>query len=95
MAKLVKRDEVPSVVHLARVQLLRGVERGHELALDAAEAASRAAASLPIKDLPTASKIPGVPSLDAATRFTFDLAAELLSSQRDFAMRLTRALRSK
>jgi hypothetical protein len=41
------------------------------------------------------SKIPGLPHLGnmtAATKFTFDVAADLLSTQRDFTLQLARVL---
>ena len=85
-------DEVPAVAHAARVQVMRGLARAQEASLDAAEVAKAKIDELPVGELPTLSRIPGVPSLDAATRFGFDVAAEVLSSSRDFAMRLTRVL---
>jgi len=83
-------DEVPAVAHAARVQLMRGLAKAQEASLDVAEAAKAKIDGLPISELPAFSRIPGVPSLDAATRFGFDVAAEVLSSSRDFAMRVTR-----
>lgn len=88
-------SEVPAVISLARTQALRGLRKMQDLALDAADVAVRTAKATPVADLPTPSKFRGVPSLDAATRFTFDFATEVLNSQRDFALRLSRAIRSK
>ena len=90
-----RSSDGPTVVAVVRVHALRGLNRAQELTLDAADVVLRATKSSPVSDLPTPSKLPGVPSLDAATRFTFDFATEVLNSQRDFALRLTRALRSK
>lgn len=90
-----KRDDVSSVAQVARVQILRGVERTQDLCLGAVRSAVKATADLPVRDLPPPSRIPGVPSLDAATRFTFDFAAELLSSSRDFATRLTTVIKDR
>jgi hypothetical protein len=33
--------------------------------------------------------VPAMPDMEAATRYTFDLAADLLNAQRDFALQLT------
>jgi hypothetical protein len=71
---------------------MRGITKAQEVSLDAAEAAKAKIDGLPISELAIRSRIPGVPSLDAATRFGFDMAAEVLSSSRDFAMRLTRVV---
>ena len=94
-AAMSKHNDVISVAHLARVQVLRGVQRSQEITLGAARVMVKAAGELPVKDLPAPSKLPGVPSLDAATRFTFDFATELLNSGRDFATRLSTVLNSR
>lgn len=88
-------DEVPGVAHVARVQLMRGLTKAQELSLEAAEAAKAKLEALPVRDLPKPSSLPGVPSLDAATRFGFDVAAEVLASSRDFAVRLAAVLGRK
>lgn len=92
MGVMGKGDEVPAAAHAARVQMMRGLTKAQEASLDAAEVAKAKIDELSVGEIPTLSKIPGVPSLDAATRFGFDVAAEVLSSSRDFAMRLTRVL---
>lgn len=85
-------DEVPAVAHVARVTLMRGLTKAQELSLEAAEVAKAKIDALPVRDLPAPSKLPGIPSLDAATRFGFDVAAEVLASSRDFAVRLSSVL---
>ena len=81
--------EIPDIAQKVREQLLSAVQQGQQLTVDAAQGWVKAVSVLPTPDLPT---IPGVPSVKAATTFTFDLAADLLNAQRDFAVKLTGAL---
>ena len=47
---------------------------------------------LPTLDLPKIPGVPAVPDLAAATKYTFDVAADLLNAQREFALQLTNTL---
>lgn len=87
--------EVPAAVTLVRMQALRYLNQVQDAVLDGAEWVVRLTKASPVSELPAPSKIPGIPSLDAATQFTFDFAAEVLNSHPSSDLRLTRALRSK
>jgi hypothetical protein len=39
--------------------------------------------------MPVVPGIPAMPGVEAATKFTFDVAADLLTAQREFALQLT------
>jgi len=84
--------EIPDIAQKVREQLLSAVQQGQMLTIDAAQGWAKAVSVLPIPDLPTVPGVPTVPSVEAATTFTFDLAADLLNAQRDFAVQLTDAL---
>jgi hypothetical protein len=47
---------------------------------------------LPVMDLPTIPGISAMPGVEAVTKYTFDVAADLLNAQRDFAIQLTNVL---
>jgi hypothetical protein len=84
--------EIPDIAQKVREQLLSAVQQGQKLTVDAAQGWVKAVSVLPTPDLPTIPGVPTVPSVEAATTFTFDLAADLLNAQRDFAVKLTGAL---
>ena len=84
--------EIPDIAQKVREQLLSAVQQGQMLTIDAAQGWAKAVSVLPIPDLPTVPGVPTVPSVEAATTFTFDLAADLLNAQRDFAVQLTDVL---
>jgi hypothetical protein len=79
--------EIPEMAETVRGQIIDGVHQTHRFTMEAAEAIAKTTSSLPIPELPT---IPGVISVEAATKFTFDFAAELLNAQRDFALEFTK-----
>jgi len=84
--------EIPALAQKSREQLLSSLQQGQQLSIDAAETWAKAVSALPILDLP---KVPGfsdMPDLQAATKYTFDLASDLLSAQRDFVVQLTNVL---
>jgi hypothetical protein len=84
--------EIPALSQKSRAQLVSGLQQGQQLCIDAAQTWVNAFSTLPVIDLP---KIPGVPDISdvqAATRFTLDIATDLLSAQREFALQLTNAL---
>ena len=84
--------EIPDIAQKIREQLLSTVQKGQQLSIDGAQGWVKAVSVLPVPDLPTIPGVPTVPSVEAATTFTFDLAADLLNAQRDFAVQLTNAL---
>ena len=96
--KTTAATEIPELAQKAREQLLSTVQQSQQLSIDAAQAWVKAVSVIPVPDLPalpglsTLPGLPNIPSVEAATTFTFDLAADLLSSQRDFALQLATML---
>lgn len=84
--------EIPDIAQKAREQLLSAVQQGQKLTVDAAHGWVKAVSVIPTPDLPAIPGVPTVPSVEALTTFTFDLAADLLKAQRDFALQLTDVL---
>jgi hypothetical protein len=84
--------EVPETVHKIREQVLSSVKQGQQLSIDAAQGWAKAVSALPVLDLPKIPGLPAVPSIETATKFSFDIATELLNNQRDFALKLTHVL---
>ena len=84
--------EIPDIAQKVREQLLSAVQQSQKLSIDAAQTWVKAVSVLPTPDLPTIPGVPTLPSVEAATTFTFDLAADLLNAQRDFALQLTNVL---
>jgi hypothetical protein len=85
-------NEIPAIAQKFREQLVSTVQQGQQLSIDAAQSWVKAVSVLPAFDLP---KIPGVPSLpgvEATTKYTFDVASDLLNAQREFALQLTSTL---
>jgi hypothetical protein len=87
--KATPAGELTNIAQQFREQLVSSLQQGQKLSIEAAKEWVKAISVLAVPDLP---KIPGLPvtsDVEAATRYTFDLAADLLKSQRDFAMQLT------
>jgi hypothetical protein len=89
---MAKNPQVPAVVHAASAALLNRLEQGQEKALEFSGSLKRGLDRLP---LPTLPRPRGVPTLEAATKFGFDVATEVINHQRDFALRLGRIFTSK
>jgi hypothetical protein len=93
--KTTPATEVPDLAQKIREQLVSTVQQGQQLSVDAAQTWVKAASVLPVhhvSDLPTVPGLPSIPGVEAVTRFTFDVAADLLSAQRDFALQLASVL---
>ena len=93
--KTAPRTETPDISRVAqkmREQLLATVQQGQQLSIDAAETWVKAVSVIPVPDLNAVPGLPTVPGVEDMTTFTFDLAADLLSSQRDFALALAKVL---
>jgi hypothetical protein len=93
--KATPETEVPDTAQKVREQVLSTVKKGQQLSVDAAQTWVKAVSALPGSHLTDLPKIPGLPSLpgvDATTKYTFDVAADLLAAQRDFALQLTNVL---
>jgi len=69
----------------AREQWLTSIKQSQELALGAAKALADLTKSVPMPDLGVA--LP-TPALGEAMTFMYDLAADTLASQRDFALQV-------
>ena len=85
-------NEMPALAQKFREQLLSTVQQGQQMSIDAAQTWVKAVSVLPAVDLPKIPGIPDLPNLEAATKYTFDVAADLLNAQREFALQLTSAL---
>jgi hypothetical protein len=82
--------ELPDFAQKFREQLVSTVQQGQQLSLDAAHTWVKAVSVLPIPDLPTIPGVPAIPGVEAATKYTFDVATDLLNAQRDFAVELAK-----
>lgn len=86
--KTTPTTEVPAAAQKLHEQLVSTVRQGQQFSIDAAQTLAKAVSVLPVVELPTVPGIPAVPGVEAATRFTFDVASDLLTAQRDFALQL-------
>jgi hypothetical protein len=84
--------EIPALAQKFREQLVSTVQQGQQLSIDAAQTWVKAVSVLPAFDLPKIPGIPALPGVEAATKYTFDIAADLLNAQREYALQLTSAL---
>ena len=80
--------EMPALAQKIRAQLVSTVRQGQQLSVDAAQTWVKVVSVLPIPDLPAVPGIPALPGVEAATKYTFDVAADLLTAQREFALQL-------
>ena len=78
--------EIPALAQKSREQLVSNLQQGHQLSIDAAQSWSKAVSELPVFDLSTIPGIPALPDLNTATKYTFDVASDLLNAQRAFAV---------
>ncbi len=84
--------EVPAIAQKISEQLLATIKQSQQLSVDATQSWVKAVSVLPVPELPVVPGVPALPSVEAATLFSFDLAAELLSAQRDYALSLAKVL---
>jgi hypothetical protein len=85
-------SEIPAIGQKSREQLVSNLQQGRQLSIDAAQSWVKAVSVLSSLDLPTIPGVPAMPGLEAATKYTFDVAADLLNAQREFAIQLTNTL---
>jgi hypothetical protein len=90
--KTTPTTEIPELAQKIREQLVSTIQQGQQLSIDATQTWVKAVSVLPIPDLPTVPGVPAVPGVEAATKFTFDVVADLLNTQRDFALQLANVL---
>jgi len=86
--KATPKTETPDIAQKIREQLLSTVKQGQKMSLDAAQTWAKAVSVLPVMALPKIPGIPALPGMEATTKYTFDVAADLLNAQRDFALEL-------
>jgi hypothetical protein len=84
--------EIPEIAQQIREQLPSTVEQGHQFSIDAAKGWVRAVSVLPVPDLPNIAGVAAVPTIEATTTFVFDVAADLLNAQREYALQLVNVL---
>lgn len=84
--------EIPALAQRSREQLVFNLQQGQQMSIDATESWVKAVSAFPIMDLPKMPGFPEMPDLQAATKLTFDVAADLLNAQRDFVVQLTNVL---
>ena len=84
--------EIPALAQKSREQLVSNLQQGQKLSIDAAQSWVKAVSALPVVDLPKVPGFPDVPDFQAATKYTFDVASDLLNAQRDFVVQLTNVL---
>ena len=84
--------EFPVLAQKSREQLVSNLEQGHQVSIDAAQVWVEAVSTLPFFDLPMVFGLLPMPDLEATTKYTFDLAADLLNAQREFALQLVSIL---
>ena len=84
--------EIPALAQKSREQLVSNLQQGQQMSIDAAQSWVKAVSDLPVMDLPTIPGIPVMPDMQAATKYAFDVASDLLNAQRAFAVELTTVL---
>jgi hypothetical protein len=83
---------MPALAQKMREHLISTLQQGQQLSIDATETWVKAVSVLPAMDLPKVPGVPAMPGLETATLFVFDVAADLLNAQREYALQLTHAL---
>ena len=80
--------EMPALAQQIREQLVSTVKQGQQMSVDAAQTWVKAVSVLPAPRPARVPGIPAVPDVEEATKYAFDVAADLLVAQRDFALQL-------
>jgi hypothetical protein len=83
---------MPELAQKIREQLVSTVQQGQQMSVDAAQTWVKAVSVLPVPDLPMVPGVPALPGVEAATKYTFDVATDLLNAQRDFALQMANVL---
>ena len=90
--KTAPATDIPATAQKLREQLVSAVRQGQQFSVDAAQTFAQAVSVLPVIELPTVPGLPAMPGVESATRYTFDVATDLLTAQRDFALKLANVL---
>jgi hypothetical protein len=83
--------EMPATAQKIREQLVSTIRQGQQLSVDGAQTWANAVAVLPAVEMPVVPGLPAMPGIEAAAKYTFDLASDLLAAQREFTMQLANA----
>jgi hypothetical protein len=89
--KTVYSTDLPEIAQQVREQLVSSVKQGQKVTLEAVQAFAKAAAKLPTPEMPEIPGVAALPSVTDVATYNFDLAVDLLTAQRDFALQLASA----
>lgn len=81
--------EISEIAQQSREQFVSGLQQGQQWSIDAAQSWVKAISVLPVMEMPQIPGIPAIADLQTATKYTFDVAADLLNAQRAYALQLT------
>jgi hypothetical protein len=87
--------QVSDIAKKAAEQLVSTVKQGQQLTLAAAQMWTKALSAVPVPELPTVPGTPALPDVAAVTAYSFDLASDLLTAQREFTLQLADTLAAK
>jgi hypothetical protein len=90
--KTTTKTEVPEFAQTIRDEMVSNVKQAQKISLDATKTFMKAVSALPVPELPTLPGVVEVPSAEALTNYTFNLVADLLNAQREFALQLAAVL---
>ena len=82
-------SEIPQLAEQVREQLISTIKQGNQLTVEAVQAWTKATDALPTPDL---SGVASLSSAEAVTTYAYDLAIELLKTQREFALQVAAAI---
>ena len=91
-SKTTPATQISEAAEKIREQMLSAFKQGQQLSIGAAQGWAKAVSVLPIPDLPNIPGVPAIPTIGAASKFTFDVAADLLNAQRDYTLQLVNVL---
>jgi hypothetical protein len=87
--KTTPAGEATDIAQKFREQLVSNLQQTQKFSVDAAKEWAKAVSVLAIPDLPKIPGLPDAPNLETTTKYTFDVAADLLKAQREFVLNLT------
>lgn len=81
--------EVTDIAEEFRELLVSSLQQTQKLSIDATKGWVKAVSALAIPDLPAIPALPATPDIGTATQYVCNVAAGLLTAQRNFASELT------
>jgi hypothetical protein len=84
--------EAPEFAQTIRDEMVSNVKQAEKISLDATKTFMKAVSALRVPGFPTLAGVAEIPSAEALTNYTFNLVADLLNAQRDFAFQLATVL---